>query len=413
MKRSESIVEWAGRISVFGFGWMVVMCLFNTSTVSVQVANFGYFLFAVPWLVWVVMSGRWRYRFRREHLLSYAMILFFVLELFYLPFEGNVYLKSAMEKRYPLLLFALAGLFGYYEKLTLRRVVDIMAVVAVVTIVAIVMNAGLVQLVVSPERSYIFAHSRTALVNTHMMFNFYLNVMLVGLWWIWFRCRERTLWRGVLYIVAALLAMCVLCISDGRNGLVTFLFLVFLLITVECWQRWRWRTVGVVAFMVIVGLAIIELNPRFQQYGFQNGARNGYWRAAVELIAEKPLTGYGVNNAQEEFDKVNMKYQTDGMADYWFKRKECRFIDTHNQFLQTTLEFGLIGLLLLLSLYVLPIVSTSGERRPLMAILMLICGVQSMTDMFITGQFCTIYCIITQAVISFPVMCGKTIKKTG
>jgi len=412
MKRNELIADWAGRLSVFGFCWMVVMCVFNASTVAMPIAHAGYFLFAVPWLVWVVMSGVWRYRFRREHLLSFAMILFFAFELFYLPTEGNTYLKGAMEKRYPLVLFALAGLFGYHEKLSFRLIVDVMACVSTVAVAAVVMDAGLVRLIVSPERSYIFATSRVAIVNSHMVFNFYLNVMLVGMWWIWFRCGERTLWRGILYLVASLLAMSALSISEGRNGLVTFLFLTFSITTIECWHRWRWRAIAVVGFMVVVGLAIVKFNPRFQQYGFNNGARNAYWRSAIELIEERPLTGYGVNNAQEEYDKVNMKYQIGDLADYWLVRKEVRFVDAHNQFLQTTLEFGIIGLLLLLSLYILPVVLASEGRRMLMAALMLVCVLQSMTDMFITGQFCTLYCIITQAVVSFSVMCSQAAKNS-
>lgn len=402
MKRNETIIrETAEWLSVVGFDWMLIMCIFSNEVIPSHIANMGYFLFGVPWIAEMIMNGRWRYHFRIEHLLSYAMILFFVFELIYLPNEGDIYLKKLMEKRYPLLLFAVTGLFGYSSKLTYKRVVDTMVAVSALAVIAVIVNAGVWHLIVGPGRTTAFSESRTAIVNTHMMFNFYLNAAFIGMWWMWFRCGEKSKWRGVLYSAATLLTLFALVFGDGRSGLLMFIALVVTFVAIGCWKRLRWKTILILVLLVGIGSAVVMCNARFRQYGFHNEAREGYWRAAFELIEEKPLVGYGVNNAQEEYDKVNMKYQTEDMPHLWYIENNCEFIDTHNQFIQTTLEFGLVGLLVLLSLYILPVVAADSKRRILVMLIIAMSLLQSMTDMFITGQFCTIYCILTQSAIAF------------
>jgi len=276
-----------------------------------------------------------------------------------------------------------------------------MAVVSSFAVIVVALKAGLWNLIVSPERSYLFSDSRMAMVNSHMMFNFYLNATLIGIWWIWFMVKDRTTWRTVLYAVTVALSMLALAISDGRNGLVTFILLVMVIVTMECWKRWRWRAAIVVALLAMAGFAVLWFNPRLREKGLVEDERYGYWRSASELIVEKPLFGYGVNNAQEEYDKVNHKYQTEYWRTYWFEVMHSNFVDTHNQFVQSTLEFGIIGLLILLSLYVLPLVVVDRKRLLLASLVLFLSVMQSMTDMFITGQFCTLYCILTQGIIWF------------
>jgi len=401
MKKTDIIKECAGWLSVFGFAWMTVTSIFSNVVIPSNIANLGYFLFLVPWLVEMILDGRWHYHYRKEHLLSFAMLLFFAFELFYLPTEGNLYLKKLMEKRYPLVLFAITSLFGYSNKLTLKRLVDAMAVVSSFAVIVVALKAGLWNLIVSPERSYLFSDSRMAMVNSHMMFNFYLNATLIGIWWIWFMVKDRTTWRTVLYAVTVALSMLALAISDGRNGLVTFILLVMVIVTMECWKRWRWRAAIVVALLAMAGFAVLWFNPRLREKGLVEDERYGYWRSASELIVEKPLFGYGVNNAQEEYDKVNHKYQTEYWRTYWFEVMHSKFVDTHNQFVQSTLEFGIVGLLILLSLYILPLVVVDRKRLLLASLVLFLSVMQSMTDMFITGQFCTLYCILTQGIIWF------------
>ena len=122
----------------------------------------------------------------------------------------------------------------------------------------------------------------------------------------------------------------------------------------------------------------------------------------MELIHEKPILGYGISNAQEQFDQVNMKYASEAAVHYWTVI-HSHYIDCHNQYIQTTLEYGLIGLILLLGIYILPMVVCWGRREWWLALMLtLICMGQSLFDSFITGKFGIIYCLLFLMVMRMP-----------
>lgn len=109
--------------------------------------------------------------------------------------------------------------------------------------------------------------------------------------------------------------------------------------------------------LLIVGLAIgafIWINPRTREsvhkvmdgaLTIDKNARYGFatrllsWDAAISLIMEKPILGYGAGDAQ---GKLNEMYK---QKEYAFPLKES--YNAHNLWLQTWLENGLLGLLTL------------------------------------------------------------------
>ncbi|MCG2459125.1 O-antigen ligase family protein [Flavobacteriaceae bacterium F89] len=67
------------------------------------------------------------------------------------------------------------------------------------------------------------------------------------------------------------------------------------------------------------------------------------WDAAIDLIGQSPILGYGAANTQNELDRV---YE---QKEYVFPLKNRN--NAHNQFLQIWLENGLLGLVLFLSVF--------------------------------------------------------------
>lgn len=111
------------------------------------------------------------------------------------------------------------------------------------------------------------------------------------------------------------------------------------------------------AFLGALGLAfvaLIALNPRTRlsvekvyngaltidknaRYGFSTRLLS--WDAALDLVKAKPIIGYGSGDSQA---KLNMVYQE---KEYIFPLKES--YNAHNQWLQTWLETGVLGVLVL------------------------------------------------------------------
>lgn len=97
----------------------------------------------------------------------------------------------------------------------------------------------------------------------------------------------------------------------------------------------------------------------------QNGlaARLLMWHSAMELIRERPIQGYGLVGSKELLIK---KYEEKD-----FKLGVTGRYNVHNQYLETLLNSGIIGLLLLLCLVLIPLMAAFREKKVLLIILIL------------------------------------------
>jgi O-antigen ligase len=155
-------------------------------------------------------------------------------------------------------------------------------------------------------------------------------------------------------LLAALLVM-IFLVSNRASFIV--LGLVFAL------KLWKWqvkpvkKAIGILLFAVMLVL-LTFLNPRAKdtllniaegkmklnkeaRYGF--GTRLLSWDAAISLIKERPVLGYGHAATQ---NVLNKRYEEKA---YIFPLKES--YNAHNLWLQSWLENGLIAVLLLLTIF--------------------------------------------------------------
>lgn len=95
------------------------------------------------------------------------------------------------------------------------------------------------------------------------------------------------------------------------------------------------------------GLARLYTNPKaFIDGNKENSGEDRYliWEVAVQVFAQKPLTGYGTGSTSPELTKAYVK-------DDYMSYAEAGW-NAHNQYLQTAIAIGVFGLLfLLLSLF--------------------------------------------------------------
>ena len=122
------------------------------------------------------------------------------------------------------------------------------------------------------------------------------------------------------------------------------------------------------AFAILLGIIIavpntreriadtfVELNNLVDSSDYrQTNPRVYIWKYSIELIAEKPILGYGIGDAKEELSKALKNCDAlfwNGNKNVPLHRKSLNF---HNQFLQTWAEVGILGFLLLLFLMIRP-----------------------------------------------------------
>lgn len=118
---------------------------------------------------------------------------------------------------------------------------------------------------------------------------------------------------------------------------------------------------------------------RFKKYSGSEDDQNGLaarlvtWESAWELMKERPLLGYGLKGAGDELVK---KYAEKG-----FQLGIPERYNSHNQYLETGIRSGLVGLLLLLLLLFIPFRTAVRDKRILLLLvllhLMVVCLVET------------------------------------
>ena len=137
------------------------------------------------------------------------------------------------------------------------------------------------------EQSELFTLARIRLVNSHMMYNLYLNVSLIFALYL---LRQKDAGRRVriLVIAACLWMFYLLCITEGRIGLFTALLIGATFLLVYVYRRSvKWLAV-LIAVYTAAGAALVVLNGRFGEENMKREPRWGIWQVCFEMIKEKP-----------------------------------------------------------------------------------------------------------------------------
>ncbi|HOH71459.1 MAG TPA: O-antigen ligase family protein [Paludibacteraceae bacterium] len=358
--------------------------------------NFGsLYLFFITWVIEFFVEKRWtNWRCDKTTIYFIVLISFFLLSLLYAPFDTTKYFKNLLEKRYALLGFGIVGLFGLNKKYKLSYFLNTIIITAIVAIVFLISKIGWSTFFLSPNRDVLLTQTRIAYISAHMGFNLYLNFALVGIWYICtHKWNQMATWKHYAYGFALIVIFGILSLSEGRSGFVASILLICSFTVFEIWKR---RKILGLLIILLAPIALYEASAhhsRMSEEMLRNEPRLALWHSAVDLITKKPLTGYGMSRAQEMYDTVNYKYCSPEYTEY-VTSNQPMFTDSHNQYIQTALEFGIIGLILLLFIYGAPIFICKKGRRAFAFFICALCAYQSLFDMFITGQFCTLFCLM-------------------
>lgn len=96
------------------------------------------------------------------------------------------------------------------------------------------------------------------------------------------------------------------------------------------------------------------------------------WRAGWELFRDSPLIGHGTGDVQDNLERL---YARDGVT----KALEYHY-NAHNQFVQTSIALGLLGLLCLLSILFLPLLMAIRREKYIYAFFLGLIALSLLTE---------------------------------
>lgn len=373
------------------FNLYSALLLTASSIYYYNIQRWPFVLFFASYLFEFILEKKWEnIPFTKARTFYVVMAFFFLLAFVYYPFDTSKYFHWLLDRRFALFGFAAVGFFGVNNKFKLSYFLNTFIISSIISIAYLVfIRIGILEFFKDPQRFVVFNLKRIEFVNMHRIFNLYLNVALIGIWYILTRSWKRTIWlKRLLYLGSLMIIFSALSVSEGRTGLVASLILIISFFFYETLKRKK--IIGyLISFFVLILMIFVGVNQkRMSEKMVETEPRWFLWESAFSVIKDKPVFGHGISNAQEEFDVARTKFQTEEYRLTWIKSK---LLDSHNQFLQTTMEFGVFGFLILLFLYLYPIAIADNKRKLFSMFLIFLCINQSMFDTFITGTFASIF----------------------
>lgn len=213
------------------------------------------------------------------------------------------------------------------------------------------------------------------------------SCLIVYLWW---NKPELTKKKRLMVLVLLMYNFLVILLLSSRTQLFSYILLGTIFLLYQSYLSGKMlRSILFMLTMYAAGLAIILFNPvlkeRFidsnkpkthftdNKYGAGGLSLRMYkWRYAMETIKKSPLIGTGTGDAQDELQLTYKKHDFSIAYDERY--------NAHNQFLQTFLELGIVGLFLLCLGFFTPLYLAVKRRRWLYVVFILVFLISCLTE---------------------------------
>lgn len=210
---------------------------------------------------------------------------------------------------------------------------------------------------------------------------------------------RQALWEResrLLNILLGLFLLMATFLTFSKAGILIVLLTLFILVIVWIIQR-RKLLIGIVSLAFLVGglgLAIRSsyfaerFQHMFEQFSSSkkmdvtsvesNDARVLMWETATELFLENPAVGAGTGDVKDVLQERNFRKGYTGVAE--------KNLNAHNQFLNTGVQLGLLGLLPLLAMLFVPAFQALKKRKLLVFLSLLTLILTMLSESFLETQ---------------------------
>jgi hypothetical protein len=245
-------------------------------------------------------------------------------------------------------------------------------------------------------------HSKEVPIKPNMSHIYYSMIAAFAVWaGVYVYRLPVVLWKPVeKKILLGLSIFLVLClhIFTARTGLVAFYISCFVFILYYIIEKKQYKT----GFLLLSLLILVPTASAFFLKGFQDRIVNTYidlnkynhgkdishrsislrlaaWQTAGHIIKRNIWTGVGIGDNEDEMKK---QYEKEN-----FKAcKECLLPNTHNQFIEFTLAFGILGCGTMLFIMVYPLFYSKYRKNLTFMLFWVVCFMSMLTEAILERQ---------------------------
>ena len=379
------------------------------------------YLFCICYLIEFFTDKKWKtLKFSNKAYWCIAVFVFYILAYIYKPFESTSnYFSIVINNRSSLLVSVFVVLFGVNNLFKMTYFLNTFILTSILAILYLALyRVGVSDLINNESRFDLFNSARIQWINSHTIFNYYLNISIVFIWYILtFSWNKIKGWQRFFYLTATALFFFSITISEGRSGFLTGIILFVGYIIFYFFKRNK--KVGILIALLtplfVVGLA--SQKERFSNQALQNEPRLILWKTAFDIVKTAPILGHGISDPQNKFME---SLSTNQSKEFIVANQNNKILDAHNQYLQTLMEFGITGLILLVFIYIFPILLVEKQLKIVTIYLIATILFQSFFDVFFTGIFSHFFAFLMILILVVPnnltadgsLYKGEAVKKT-
>jgi O-antigen ligase len=199
-------------------------------------------------------------------------------------------------------------------------------------------------------------------------------------------------WGKVLAIAMVIILLLNMILLSAKMPIIAFgLIMLFLLIRKNIFlgmmNKKRWLIAGSIITLLILGMFIFtRWGELFTGLTYRNieqqensvGIRKGITQCGLQLSKEHFLAGIGPQNVQQALNQCYYQFEGDDFSRHSF--------NTHNQYLDSLISHGILGLVLLLIMIIYPIVQAIRLKDPILLSFTLLIALCMLTENILSRQ---------------------------
>jgi O-antigen ligase len=347
MDKKIKLIDAVKLINLFSILLLVI-------SLSVSFSKFqrvAFMLGLITYVIEIIYEKKWRTLIWENSIRQWfflSIIIYFLLQFIYFPFENNIdSFKAIFEERVSFLAFGIIGFFGFNKYFKLKYFAWTFIATSFVLGVFLISKLN-TEILFSDNRNDLLGLIRIKYISSHMKFNYFLNISLIFMYYLLAVYKiKKDFWTISALSVSFIVIIVNLFLSDGRIGLLSSLIIFSFIILRYLWSKSiGFTVVATIVFVLFVSISV-QQNPRITLSKIKEDPRKEIWKVAAHEIINANFVGVGAstasNNLKSEFSKRGME----------------NFKHAHNIFLQTMVEYGFVGFLTILTVFILSFFAVS------------------------------------------------------
>ncbi|MFZ4581121.1 MAG: hypothetical protein ACOYM7_00600, partial [Paludibacter sp.] len=191
-------------------------------------------LMVLTYLIEITTEERWkniRIKGNKYALFYLSILSYFLLQYLFLPFEKNMsYFFQVTEERLSFLIIGLIGLIGLNSYFKLKYFAWTYIIASILYCIFLLAHLNR-EMILSNDIITQLGLVRVKNLNSHMKFNFHLNVSLVFVYYLLQTYRhQKRMWLKTILYTSGLIILLNLWLSEGRTGAITSIILLVMIL---------------------------------------------------------------------------------------------------------------------------------------------------------------------------------------